>query len=153
MHSAIIVEADDWLVLSGDDGEPKNNLGRRGPKSTSERSRYYDPVSDSIRKSRTTLDEGVLVVSGDASRSEFGIVDAEELAWEIRRRAIQAHAIVNGPDAQFGELLKVQRQFDELLRAARSLSSRPTELECWLRNAILTIAVKLRSCLAPVPGG
>ena len=44
------------------------------------------------------MDEGVLVVRGDQPRSESGIRDAEELARAIRRRAIEAHEIVNCPN-------------------------------------------------------
>ena len=57
------------------------------------------------------MDEAVGVVRADQPRSEAGIRDAEGLARAIRRRAIQAHAILNCPDARIDELIQVRRHF------------------------------------------
>ena len=93
------------------------------------------------------MDEGVLVVRADQQRSEPGIRDAEGLARAIRRLAIEAHEILNRPDARIEELIKVRRQFQELLRETRGLSSQPTELDRWLRSAHRAIEAKLLSNL------
>jgi hypothetical protein len=45
----------------------------------------------------------------------IGVRDAEVLARVIRRRAMEAHEIVNCPNARVGELIKVHRHFEELL--------------------------------------
>jgi hypothetical protein len=57
-----------------------------------------------MQKWKATLDEGVLVVRGDQPRSAYGIRDAQGFARAIRRRAMEAHEIVNRPDARVGEL-------------------------------------------------
>jgi hypothetical protein len=93
------------------------------------------------------LNEGILVVRADQPRSEPGIRDAEGLVRAIRRRAIEAHAILNCPDARIGELIQVRRQFQELLCEARGLSAQPTELDRWLRSAHGAIETMLRSRL------
>jgi hypothetical protein len=93
------------------------------------------------------MDEGLLEDKVEQQRSEPGIRDAEGLARAIRRLAIEAHEILNRPDARIGELIKVRRQFQELLRAARGLSSQPTELDRWFRSAHRTIQARLRSVL------
>jgi hypothetical protein len=98
------------------------------------------------------LSEGALIDRADQSRASSGIRDAAELAREIRRRAIEAHKVVNSPNAGIGELIKIRRQFEELLRVARGLSSQPTVLENWLRNAHLAIETKLRSGVGPYRG-
>ncbi len=98
------------------------------------------------------MDEGVLVVRGKEERSTSGIRDAEGLAQVIRRLAIEAHEIVNCPDAGIGELINLCRQFEELLREAGGHCSQPAELENWLRNAYFAIETKLRSCLGPGRG-
>jgi hypothetical protein len=98
------------------------------------------------------LDEGVLVVRAGQPRSLSGIRDAEGLARSIRQRAIEAHKIVNCPNAQIGELITIRRQFAELLQEARGLSSQPTDLENWLRNAHFAIETRLRFALWPARG-
>jgi hypothetical protein len=105
-----------------------------------------------MRKWKATLHEGILVVGEDQPRSASGIRNAEGLARAIRRRAMEAHEIVNCPNARVGDLIKVRRHFEELIREARGLSTQPTELENWLRNAHLSIETKLRSCLGPALG-
>jgi hypothetical protein len=82
-------------------------------------------VSLLMRESRATLNEGVVVVRADPQRSQPGIRDTEALDG-----AIQAHEILNCPDAWLGVLIQVRRQFRELLCEARGLSSQPTELDC-----------------------
>ena len=98
------------------------------------------------------MDEAVGVVRADQPRSEAGIRDAEGLARAIRRRAIQAHAILSGPDARIDELIEARRQFQELLREARGLSAQPTELDRWLRSAHRAIEAKLRPDLGVARG-
>jgi hypothetical protein len=95
------------------------------------------------------LNEGLFEVRADEPRSASSIRDAEELARAIRRRAIEAHEIMNCPNARIGKVIKIRRHFEELLQEARGLSSQPTELENWLRNAHLAIETKWRSGLGP----
>ncbi len=98
------------------------------------------------------MGEGVLVVREEEERSASGICDAEGLAQVIRRLAIEAHEIVNRPDARIGELINLCRQIEELLREAGGHCSRPAELENWLRNAYFAIETKMRSSLGPARG-
>ena len=107
----------------------------------------WDQVSLLMHEWRAPLNERVVVVSADQPRSEPGICDAEGLARAILRRAIQAHEILDNSDARIGELIQVRRQFQELLREARGLSSQPTELGRWLQSAHRAIEAKLRSGL------
>jgi hypothetical protein len=135
-------------------GEPKEH---RGP-APGDRPVWSEPwcpwdhVNLLMRKWRATLNEGVVVVRADQPRSEPGIRDAEGLARAIRRVAIEAHKILNCPDARIGELIQVRRQFQELRGEACGLSAQPTELDRWLRSAHSTIETKLRSGLGVARG-
>jgi hypothetical protein len=98
------------------------------------------------------MDEAVGVVRAAQPRAEAGICDAGGLARAIRQRAIQAHAILSGPDARIDELIEARRQFQELLREARGLSAQPTELDRWLRSAHRAIEAELRTSLGAARG-
>jgi hypothetical protein len=96
-----------------------------------------------------TMDQGVSVVGADGRRSERGSLDARELAREIRRLAVDAHEILNRPDAPTGELNKLRRRIEELLRVARG--SRLSEIERWLRSAHRALDARRLSGLVVSP--
>jgi hypothetical protein len=92
-----------------------------------------------------TLEKGVSVVGADKRRSEPVTLDAEELARAIRGLTVEAHEIMNRPDAATGELIKLRRRSKELGRVARG--SQLTEIERWLRSVHRTLDAKLLSAL------
>src|SRR5262249_48306511 len=91
------------------------------------------------------MDEGVLGVDADTRRSEPASLDAEELAREIRRLAVEAHRSLSRPEARTGELTELRRRFQELLRVARG--SQLTEIERWLWSAHRALDARLLSGL------
>ena len=95
------------------------------------------------------MDEGVSVVGADKRRSVPVTLDAEELARAIRGLAVEAHEILNRPDATTGELIALRRRSRELLRVARG--SQLTEIERWLRSVHRTLDAKLLSALVEEP--
>ena len=95
------------------------------------------------------MDEGVSVVNADKRRSEPVSLDAEELVRAIRGLAVEAHEILNRPDATIGELIERRRRSKELLRVARG--SHLTEIERWLRSVHRVLDAKLLSALVDEP--
>ena len=95
------------------------------------------------------MDEGVSVVGADKRRCEPVTLDAEELARAIRGLAVEAHEIMNRPDATAGELIELRRRSSELLRVARG--SQLTEIERWLRSVHRTLDEKSLSALVKEP--
>jgi hypothetical protein len=91
------------------------------------------------------MDEGILRVGADETRSEPGTLDVGQFARSIRRLASEVHEILNRPDATTGELTELRRRFKELLRVARG--SGLTEIERWLRSANRTLDARLLSGL------
>ena len=61
------------------------------------------------------MDEGVSVIGVDDRRAEPVTLDAEEFARAIRGLAVEAHEIMNRPNAATGELIELQRRSKELL--------------------------------------
>ena len=92
------------------------------------------------------MDQDVSIVGTDGRRSQAGTLDAKELAREIRRLAVDAHEVLNRPGATTGELTKLRRRFQELLRTARG--SQLTEIERWLQSAHRALDARLLSGLA-----
>ena len=95
------------------------------------------------------MDEGVSVAGADKRRSEPVTLDAEELARAIRGLAVDAHEILNRPDATTGELIERRRRAKELLRVVQG--SQLTEIERWLRSVHRTLDAKLLSALVEEP--
>ena len=91
------------------------------------------------------MDEGVLGVDADTRRSEPASLDAEDLAREIRRLAVEAHWSLSRPEARTGELVELRRRLRVLLRVVGC--SRPTAIERWLRSADRALDAQLVSGL------
>jgi hypothetical protein len=80
-----------------------------------------------------TMDQGAWGVGADTRRQEPDRLDAAEWAGALRRLAVDAHEILNRPDATTDELVEIRRRLKGLLRASRG--SRLSEIDRWLRSA------------------
>jgi hypothetical protein len=95
------------------------------------------------------MDEGVLGGDADRRRWEPANLDAEELAREIRRLAIDAHRTLNRPEARSGELVELRHRLRGLLRVVQG--SRLTAIELWLWSAHRAVDARLLSGLVGEP--
>ncbi|HZW34010.1 MAG TPA: hypothetical protein VFF52_25020 [Isosphaeraceae bacterium] len=91
------------------------------------------------------MDEAFLRVGADQRRSQPETFDAGEFARSIRRLAIEAHEILNRPDAVTAELVELRRRLRGHLRAARSLQL--AAIERWLWSAHRALDARLLSSL------
>ena len=85
-----------------------------------------------------------------ASRATHSIESGKGEA-EMRQLAVDAHEILNRPDATTGELVRMRRRSWELLHGARA--SQLSEIERWLRSAVRMLDAKLLSRPVAQPEG